>query len=251
MPDVTGVAPRQEYPSPPVHEVICQVTFADPVPWSAATPGLLYRAVQDEYPAEPKSQTAVEASFDPSDGEVQVSRGAQRFVYSNEEQNRRFVVNERCLSVNALKPYENWPSLAQRFRRALDIFEKEVAEFKSASVSLRYINRIVIQGTAIDTSEYFTVPLVTTHQPNARIVGFFGRSQSISPETSINTTVTFASVEHSVDGESAFILDIDLAMPTPSDAGHDKLAELVNELHHWENHEFESSITDKCRKLFK
>jgi uncharacterized protein (TIGR04255 family) len=249
---VTDVAPRREYPNPPIVEVICQVNFAQPVPWSAATPGLLYGRIREEYPAEPKAQTSIEATFDQGDGDVQVARGIQRFVYSNEEQNRRLVANETCLSVNALRPYETWDSLSQRFRSALDTYQDEVAKFTPRSVNLRYINRIEVAAESIDTTEYFNVPVVTSHQPDARLHGFLSRSQSFSPETSISTTVTFANVVgHPVEGESAFILDIELEVPAPSDAHFDQLSELAGKLHYWENHEFESNITDKCRELFK
>jgi uncharacterized protein (TIGR04255 family) len=248
---VTVVAQHREYPNPPIVEVICQVTFAAPVPWSAASPGLLYGRIRSDYPAEPKTQTAIEAAIDGETNGFQVGRGIQRFVYSNEDQNRRLVANEHSLSVNALLPYEQWDSLAQRFRSALEIFEDEVGKFTPRSVSLRYINRIVVPANAIDTTEYFTVPVVTTHQLDAQIQEFVSRSRSVSPDSSIVTTVTFASVGHPVDGESAFILDIELEVPTPSDATFDALGESVGKLHYWENHEFESSITDKCRRLFQ
>jgi uncharacterized protein (TIGR04255 family) len=249
--DVTDVAPRREYPNPPVFEVICQVSFSKPVQWSAASPGLLYQRIRDDYPIEPKTQTAIEATIDGDEGQFQVSRGNQRFVYSNDAQNRRLVANETCLSVNALQPYENWPSLSQRFRDALAIYSQAVAEFTPATVSLRYINRIVVPGESVETTDYFNVPVVTPHQPDARVRTFVSRSESTSPETSIGTTVTFASVGHAVEGESAFILDIDLSVAAPEDASLDKLVELAGQLHRLENHEFESSITDKCRKLFE
>jgi uncharacterized protein (TIGR04255 family) len=249
---VTDVAPRREYPNPPIVEVICQVNFAEAIPWSAATPGLLYGRIRDEYPAEPKSQTSVEATFDRTGGDVQVARGVQRFVYSNEKENRRLVANETSVSVNALLPYENWDILAQRFRSALTIYQGEISEFTPRSVSLRYINKIAVPAESIDTSDYFNVPVLTSRQPDARLQGFVSRSQSFSPETSIATTITFASVVgHPVEGESAFILDIELEVQTSSDASFEELGELAGELHRWENHEFESSITDKCRELFK
>ena len=249
---MTSVAPRREYPNPPIVEVICQVTFAEPVPWSAATPGLLYGSIREEYPAEPKSQTSIEATFDRAEGDVQVARGVQRFVYSNETQNRRLVANETSVSVNALLPYENWDSLSQRFRSALDIYRDEIAKFIPRSVSLRYINKIAVPAESIDTSEYFNVPVVTSHQPDARLNGFVSRSQSFSADTSISTTITFANVVgHPVEGESAFILDIELEVQTSSEPSFEELGELAGKLHYWENHEFESSITDKCRELFK
>jgi uncharacterized protein (TIGR04255 family) len=231
-------------------EVICQVAFAQPVAWSVATPGVLFKALEDEYPAEPKSLASVAASFDRTEGEFTVNP-QNRFVFSNDEQGRRLVANESCLSVNALRPYEEWPSVADRFRRAVDTFSKSVGAFSPASVSLRYINRIIIPEDQLDVSEYFKIPLVHAHQDNAVIQGFLSRSQSMSPETSISTTITFASAEHPVADESAFILDIELEVPTAQDASVDDLIDAIEELHRRENLEFESSITPKCRELFK
>ncbi|GAA4296027.1 TIGR04255 family protein [Mycobacterium paraffinicum] len=247
---MTDVAPRRKYPNPPIVEVICQVTFTEAVSWSAASPGLLYARIRDDYPAEPNAQTAIEASVDGENGQLQVKRGGLRFVYSNSDQNRRLVANEDNLSVNALPPYENWDSLATRFREALKAFRDEFGAFTPAAVSLRYINRVIVPGESVRPTDYFNVPVVMAHQPDSRTRAFVSRSESISAETSIETTVTFASVAHAVEGESAFMLDIDLSIPAPSDADVDQMVELATVLHKWENHEFESSITDACRKLF-
>lgn len=248
---MTDVAQRRKYPNPPIVEVICQVTFASAVSWSAASPGLLYGRVRDDYPAEPNAQTAIEATVDGKNGQFQVIRGNQRFVYSNPEQNRRLVANEVCLSVNALHPYEDWDSLLKRFRAALKAYRDEFGAFTPASVGLRYINRVIVPGESVATTDYFNVPVVMAHQPDSRVRTFVSRSESTSAETSIATTVTFASVAHPVEGESAFILDIDLTIPALADAEVDALVELASLLHKWENHEFESSITDASRKLFE
>lgn len=239
------------YPYPPVVEVICQVTFAQPVRWSVATPGVLFKALEDEYPAEPKSLASVEASFDRSEAEFHLNSPNPRFIFSNETQSRRLVANQSCLSVNGLSPYEEWPSIAERFRRAIDVFEKSIGTFSPKSVNLRYINRILIPEEELDISEYFSIPVVKAHQPHAMIQGFISRSESISPQTSIGTTITFASTEHPVAEESAFILDIELTAPVEEAASVDQLLEMMEELHRLENREFESNITQKCRELFK
>jgi uncharacterized protein (TIGR04255 family) len=238
------------YPYPPVVEVICQVTFAQAVPWSVATPGVLWKAIEDEYPAEPKTLAGVEASFDAAEGQFTVNPHDARFVFSNQEQSRRLVANASCLSVNGLSPYEQWPNVANRFRHAIDAFSKSVAAFTPASVNIRYINRIVIPTGEVDVSEYFNVPVVKSHQDDAVIQGFLARSQSVVPQTSATTTITFASTAHSVEDESAFILDIELTQPVSGDASTDDLISAVEELHRLENREFESSITPRCRELF-
>jgi uncharacterized protein (TIGR04255 family) len=248
---VTEAAPsRIVYPYPPVVEVICQVTFKEPVSWSVATPGLLWKALQADYPAEPTTLSGVQATFDGNEGEFKVNPQNARFVFSNLEQSRRVVANESCLSVNGLSPYEEWPNVASRFRHAIDRFNVSVAPFVPATVNIRYINRIVIPLVQLDLSEYFTVPIATPHQDGAVVQGFVSRSQAIIPDSGVVITITFGSAPHGVPDEAAFILDIELTVPVTGASSTDDLIMAVNELHRLENREFESSITDKCRSLF-
>lgn len=248
---MTKAAPgRIVYPYPPVVEVICQVTFAEPVAWSVATPGLLWKAIQDDYPAEPTTLSGVATTFDRDEGEFKVNSQKARFVFSNEEQSRRLVANESCLSVNGLRPYEEWPNVANRFRQAIDTFNASVASFVAATVNIRYVNRIVIPLGRLDLTEYFTVPIAEPHQDGAVIQGFVSRSQAVIPDSGVVITITFGSAPHDVPDEAAFILDIELTVPVAGANSADDLIAAVDELHRLENKEFESSITDKCRRLF-
>jgi uncharacterized protein (TIGR04255 family) len=248
---VTEAAPaRIVYPHPPIVEVICQVNFAQAVAWSVATPGVLWKAIEGEYPAEPKTMAGVAASFNAVAGEFTVNPHSARFVFANREESRRLVANESCLSVNGLSPYEEWPNIASRFQRAIEAFSKSVATFTPESVSIRYINRIVIPVGELNASDYFTVPIARSHQDNAVIQGFVARSQSVVPASGVATTITFASTEHEVEDESAFILDIDLVQPMSDGASTEELMKAAEELHRLENLEFESSITGRCRELF-
>jgi uncharacterized protein (TIGR04255 family) len=241
---------RIVYPYPPVVEVICQVTFVEPVPWSVATPGVLWKALDDEYPAEPRSLGSVEATFDGAEGDFTVNQKGARFVFANAEQSRRIVANESCLSVNGLQPYEEWPNVADRFRRAITTFRKNVAAFTPASVNIRYINRIIIPFGELDVNQYFTLPVVRAHQEKAVIQGFISRSQCLVEETGVMTTITFGSAPHPPADEAAFILDIELAQPVEGSSTTGDLVDAVENLHRLENQEFEASVTDKCRELF-
>lgn len=249
---MTDVPPsRMVYTSPPVVEVICQVTFDEAVPWSVATPGVLFKALEDEYPADPTAMGGITTTFNARNvGEIHVDPQAARYLFSNREQSRRLVVNSTCLSVNALPPYEEWPNVVARFERALTAFRSAVADFAPASANLRYINRIVIPEPTMNVSDYFTIPILLAHQESA-IQGFITRSQIALPTRSAQLTITFGSSEHSVEGECAFLLDIEVSAPTSQSANTSDLIETMEALHTIENLEFESSITTKCRELFK
>ncbi|WP_268951278.1 TIGR04255 family protein [Mycolicibacterium mageritense] len=244
---------RTEYPNPPIVEVVCQVTFADAVPWSVASPGLLWTAIRDEYPSEPNALGGgVEASFGQTQGqnEVRVNQQAPRYVFSNSDQNRRVVTNGSCLSVNGLAPYEKWPSLAARFAKAIDAFSTTIASFVPESVSIRYINRVVIPESRFDLDDYFNVPIFKSHQEGALLQQLVARSRTFVPDTSVQTTITFASADDQTEHESSFVLDIELVQPVQPDAQADDLLSVAEKLHVLENREFESSITAKTRELF-
>ncbi|OBC03023.1 hypothetical protein A5782_00465 [Mycobacterium sp. 852002-40037_SCH5390672] len=235
------------YAKPPVVEVICQVTFDEAVPWSVATPGVLFQALKDEYPADPTVMGAIRTTINSAQGgEIVVDPQAARFLFSNREQNRRLVANGTCLSVNALPPYEEWPNVVARFENAATAFRDAVADFTPVSASLRYINRIVIPEPSLNVSDYFTIPIVEAHRESA-IQGFITRSQILLPAESAQLTITFGSHEHDVDTESAFLLDIEVSAPTNTG----DVMSTMEMLHAIENVEFESSITNKCRELFQ
>ncbi len=241
---------RVLYENPPVVEAICQVTFDGAVPWSVATPGVLYKALEDEYPAEPTAMGGVRTNINAAEGEIHLNPQAARYVFSNHGRTRRLVANSTCLSVNALPPYEEWPSVVARFRRALEAFSSAVSQFTPAQVSLRYINRVVVPASEINLSDYFRIPVIESHQKNAFLQGFIARSQSALPSQSAQLTITFGSNDQAAAEECAFLLDIEVSAPVPHDATTDALIEKMGALHTIENVEFESSITDECRRLF-
>lgn len=248
---VTEATPsRVLYNNPPVVEVICQVTFADAVPWSVATPGVLYKALEDEYPADPSAMGGMTTSFNGGAGEFQIEQHVPRIVFGNREGTRRVVANNTCLSANALPPYEQWPNVIARFERALTTFRGAVADFTPASLSLRYINMVVIPEPTVAVSDYFSIPIMPSHQEDSAIQGFITRAQMKLERRGVDLTVTFANND-AREGECAFLLDIEVAAPIVGDPSVEQLIDTVEVLHGIENVEFESSITPKCRELFK
>ncbi|WP_280434315.1 TIGR04255 family protein [Nocardia carnea] len=251
---MSDLQPRREYSSPPVVEAICQLTFDSPVEWSIATPGLLFAAVSKHYPASPKAQRQLATTMGPAadtDGGTELKFGqiAERFIYETADQSRRLVASPESVSVNALPPYEQWPSLKERFEHAIEIFTETVGVFEASKLSLRYINRIEIPSRALKTEDYFNISVVATHQPEAWLTNFALRSESVNPENNVRTTYTFATQNEPGDC-SPFILDIEVTAHVEPNVTVDKMLTIIDELHSIENNEFESSITDQTRELF-
>lgn len=244
---------RIEYANPPVAEAICQVSFASPVKWSVASPGLLFKEIESEYPTAPEGQDQFQARIATGEqGGLSLSQtGVQRFIYANEDSSRRLTANGLQISVNALQPYEKWPEFRLRFRRGLAQYSTAVGPFEPSTVSLRYINRIVVPDTRFDTSEYLTIPVASAHQPGSSVTGFMSRSESILGDGATRLTITFATLQPDQEDTSALLLDIEVVRDVAHDADLDALETVADELHTIENIEFESSITEKCRGLFR
>lgn len=244
---------RIEYANPPVAEAICQVSFASPVKWSVASPGLIYKQIESEYPASPEGQDQFQARIAGGEqGSVSLSQtGVQRFIYANNDGSRKLTANANQISVNALQPYEKWPEFRRRFRRGLEQYTAALAAFQPSSVSLRYINRIVIPDNRFDVSHYFTIPLAEAHQAGSALTGFMSRSESVLGDGVTRLTITFATLRPEPNEASALLLDIEVVRDVAADSDLDALEAVADELHAIENNEFESSILDKCRELFQ
>jgi uncharacterized protein (TIGR04255 family) len=250
------VSKRREYPNPPITEGLVQFTFSERLPWNVATPGLLFEKLREQYPKDPDGQEQVQARFginEPRKGEAgfSVTRGEQRFIYSDSSGTRLLVANAITASANSLKPYEGWPSLRERFVAGIHSLD-EVAKIPGIStVHIRYINTIEIQGShavPVDTDDYFTIPVRTARSGAASFEGFIQRVKSVL-ENGTELVSTFATLENDEPYGFMFLLDLEVVRAVDKLDVESALA-VANELKEIENDEFESSITDKARELF-
>lgn len=247
--DETG---RIQYPNPPIEEGLCQLTFAEPLAWNVATPGLLFEALRSDYPQIPEGQEQIAASMEIEGGgpSFSLNRGLLRYVYKDTTGVRLVVASPTTFSVNSLRPYEGWPSLRARLEAALGCLRSVVEIKPVAQVSLRYVNRIVIPLSVVNTDDYFDLSVHTAEQARATYVGFLHRVESVLTDDVTRVTSTFASLE-SPPSETHFLLDLDFRRPGLSTADLSEVLVIADDLKVKENLEFESCITERARELFR
>lgn len=243
------------YVNPPIEEGLCQVTFAQPLKWSVATPGRLHEALKEAYPAEPDAQDQVAASLQLPPNEAgptfAFNRGPQRFIFKDESGSRLLIASPLTISVNSLRPYEGWENLRVRFRAALESVASIGDLAPVAQVSLRYINRIPFTLPRFDSDTYFNLHVRTAEQGLAAFTGFLHRVESVLTDGLTRVTSTFATVD-APEGQVAFLLDLDFRRPCPENLTDlNGIVAIADELKAQENQEFEDSITDETRKLFQ
>lgn len=250
---MTAPGQSHRYANPPIEEGLCQITFAQPLPWSVATPGRLHEALKGAYPAEPEAQDQVAASLQLPPNEAgptfAFNRGPQRFVFKDESGTRLLIASSHTLSVNSLRPYEGWDSLRVRLREALETVTRVTGAQPVGEVSLRYINRIVVREPRFDSDTYFHLRVRTAENGHASFAGFLHRVESVLTDGVTHVTSTFATIDAPPE-ENAFLLDLDFRRPNVGLMDPSSILEIADELKARENAEFESSITDATRELF-
>lgn len=246
------------YRNPPIDEAICQFTYANPITWDADIPRRLFLHLKNRYPALPSQQQLLQANLtspvavNPPDLSVVPT---ERFVFLSEDGTKRLSVSPHAIGFHQAKPYESFKeSLLPRIVEQLpEVLDSLGCEGNFNRVSVRYINRIIVDLPSIDIQEYFNYPDSSSFLPEPfqnTLSAFFYRTVTKPKDQLDELAVTFGSASSPKDSV-AFILDIDIAHSFENPADVTEAIEQVKSLRELENSVFESLITDKCRELFK
>lgn len=255
LPEPPPLPERRVYPNDPITEGLVQFTFAEPIPWTIATPGTVYEAIKYDYPAEPEAQAMLEAAFNPQANPqtggpaFSVTSGMNRIIYKNEARTRLLVLGPTTYGVNSLKPYEGWDSLANRMTRGLDALRELLPLPAISEVAVRYINLIEIQRGR-DTQDFITFGIRTARSSSSYLQNFVLRVQSLLPDGFTTAGVTYATPPQTSEAVFPLLLDIEFKRQIAGDATTDEAKDIAHELKRLENGEFESLITDAARELF-
>ncbi len=249
-----------KYRNPPIHEAICQLTFASQLPWNIRVAGSLYEKVKDRYSNEPVEQQLVQADLIgvPSVGEnvppIRVVQSPARIQFKSGDETQMLTVGPDLMAVHRLAPYigfeeEFLPRVEQDIQTIAPDFD---AARPFRSVSLRYINKIVVPGHTIDLNEYFSYggfAAIDSLPFRGGVSGFIYRTQLENPDEKTRFSLTIASVD-SPEETVGVLLDLDLASFQSEGFDAASAANTLTLLKSQENSLFESLITAKCRELF-
>ena len=243
---------RRSYTRPPIQEVLIQVAVPPGALTNAAVPGQLYERLRSEYPADVATEVRVpgpSSIAELASAAVRVDQ-ATRHIFTGSAPNKKLILGAERLSANALPPYEGWECLLGRFNRAATALFDARSELEATGLTIRYINRIVIPGD-INTDDYFTVPVRTAEEGTAPFANFMLRVQSVLTDDPITCITGFSSADPE-DGGTPFMIDIELGTPIGDLDQKDPSTWVaaLEDLHRREILEFESMITDDCRRLF-
>lgn len=249
---MTGYREVPAYERPPIEEAILQLMLAEPAPWTVASPGLAFSAIEATYPTSPEQQQELNATvgIDENSGAgVKIEHGAARFLFKDAEFRRFAILSDRVMCAGSRAPYTSWPELRHR---VVDLAKSTSRIYGEgplfAGVSIRYINRVIVPEGQMDTDEYFNTPVVTANGGKAPVRSFMSQVESHLGEGRM-CRVVFASLQPDDRPGSHFLLDLDFGQQLEG-ATLDQALEVADGLKNEENLEFESRITDSARRLF-
>ena len=243
----------RNYPNPPIQEALVEFHFADDGRWNWTYPGRYWGLVRDEYDGEPRSEQtiAIGAQVQAQSVSTQAISGVGRvFLTQTNGRGLLGLAPLRC-SVHVTGAYPGWKDFRPRVEHAVDAYRELDPECRVSRISLRYVNRIIIPGVALDLTQWFTssptLPDGVTQSMNA----LMSRVET-TYEDGARLAITLATIHHDNPNESAFLLDLDLSWtpdtPVPLS---DRVYAIVDSLHDRESTAFEAMITDATRGLFQ
>lgn len=240
--------PRRHYANPPLVEALCQFQFQPGREWDNTVPGLLYAAIQDEYP-ERRQKKDLEVLIN-SDLTGATRSVADRTQFVRSDGSAMVQVGTDTLVINILRPYRGWEQFRAAIRSGVSAYSEVASPAGVLGLALRYINRIVppapgSESDTIDSDEYITFsPKVPTGLP--QILGRW--TQSIDIHLPENASLRLTSGTSYRDDNLSFVLDIEAGR---GKTASDRVDEYLEEFHLHIEQAFESCITDHSRTLFK
>ncbi len=185
----------------------------------------------------------------PPEGESQSDLSG--YVFISEDKTRQLQVKIDGITLNILKPYENWE---KHFTYFIEIWNKYNELFSPNSITriaTRFINRIEIPMPLNNFQEYIVnTPPIPKCLPQV-FASFFMQTQiPCNIEGANRNAIISETIEPITNDILPFILDIDVFQVLDVQNKDNNLIKNFNEIRILENEIFENCITDKTRNLF-
>jgi len=170
------------------------------------------------------------------------------YSFWNKEKTRLYQLTKDRFSYNMLKPYTNRNEFVNKAKVIWSEFDHVINPDQISSISLRYINRVLIPLPIEDFKDYISItPKVPEILPDS-LNSFFNQVQ-IPMNDDILVTIS-TTIEPDRNDQLPYILDIMVTKyGRPSLNKNEFWGDLVDMLD-LKNDIFENVITDKTRKLF-
>lgn len=190
-----------------------------------------------------RSQSAEAISFTSSQGII-------GYRLSKADDSRILQVRRDGLAYSHMAPYTEWATFRAEAYPLWEKYRSAVRDAKLARCALRYINRVDIPGTKIESYDYFTLyPKIPDQLPQQDVMGMAMNLQMPQLDIECMAVINQALAAPVKPGHISVILDIDifrLGIETWQDS---EVWAFLDKLRNRKNEIFEACITDRTREL--
>ena len=232
------------YPNAPIREAVFDIRIEELQNKSLED----FKHFQDILKGKYDNQRVVnsyEGTFTLDSRTIDSSHFFQGIVLVNENKNKQVQFRINGFTLNYLYPYSNWNEFRDEAFSLYELFTNTFSDIKVERIALRYINRISIP-LPFEDFEQFVVSTPPVPQNMSKMYKSFFSQVEIPCEDPDYTAVITSTIETKTKDIVPYILDIDVYKEVTGKFEFDDF-EYLRKI---KNKIFESSITDKTRKLF-
>ena len=253
---------RREYSNPPIREAVCEFLFQEDGRWDWAAPGLVYSALQSEFPRRlpvdvPSAPTTPAAEspnlLQPGLQQLEVrlvSQGPLKFWREDDETGYIAVAPYR-LGVHQFRPYPNWERFSDIISKAFEAYKNVLKPTKMQRIGLRYVNNIDLDEETVQIEKYFDFyPFLGRNIP--QLLTRFHCLVQMDFENGRDSLKLQIASAHGSDGIQShqFILDLDYFLSRPQSFELSRTNEWLEKAHENLEGVFEGCLKDSARARF-
>lgn len=244
----------KQYENPPTVEVVCEFRFEESIPWDFVFPGLLYKKLEDTFP-ERKLLKDSNIRVDEKSGGTKQIFFTDRMQFLHKDKIAFIQVSPDILTINHFRPYQSWKKFLKLITKAFKAYIDVVKPKSIQRIGLRYVNVIKIKEKNFKSEDYFKIyPFI--HKDLPQDFGLFNLRLHLPYENQTELLKVELSDDYpSRDQEGSefnILLDLDYHLNEPQKVplGFEELQKWLEIAHNRIEEIFESSLTEKTKKLF-
>ena len=233
----------QEYDSPPVKEVVCQIEFEPSESWDNTIVGMFYDKIKDSFP---KKNVKHEVGFNVDSDKVnQLISVRNQFFTENKDS--AIQLGKNVLAINKIDGYKSWESFKPKIIEAIKKYKSVTNPKNINRIRLDYLNKVELNEDS-EVKDYFNFYPQIEQSFLDKATNF---SIDVEMDIGDGSILNLELFSNDNAGENLMTFIFDLEYYSEQNLEFDKVNDWLDKAHNKIEEIFEKSITDKCRESFK
>lgn len=249
-----GMTDPEHFPRAPIVEALLDVRVELPPSVGSETLASFHSQIARDFPTREVRKTVtgqleLKAGADPVTRTLVADAG---YLFRSRDGLRVVQARRDGFSFSRLKPYTTWDEVVGEAEKLWRSYAALTRPKRVVRLALRYINRIEIPRPVDSLEDYLLIgPAIPKGMLQAPS-GFFLRLALSDPHSQSSAIVTETIDEvASTPKLLSIILDIDVSRPVNLAGSGTELSKSLAPLRSYKNLVFSSSITERCKELFR